>query len=215
VLVFLFTEPFRHGRGYGGIGAGRQFGCAQLRQPVGRQGQHRSARGEPGGEGPGQRPGMCLARERQDRDGLEVAPRSRAAAGPVAQADGDAAGKLPDQLGLLAAQAIEGVAIHLQQEAVAHRTQAGGARAAGQQADFADGFPRRHFRNQRLVSLAAVVGGNPDLQPAACQQIQGIPGIALTKEPVAAATGDRLQRVQDRCCVIGGDGEGAFDGQQQ
>ena len=80
------------------MGPTRQGRRTELGQSIRRESQDRPAfckrRAEPGGE----RLGVLHAGERQDGDGLDVATNTRGPAGPVAQPDRDAAGKLPDQL---------------------------------------------------------------------------------------------------------------------
>lgn len=117
---------------------------------------------------------------------------------------------MPDQLGPLARDAVEGLGVHAQEQAVAHGADAGRARRGGEQADLAHG-PAGADPAEQAAGLA--VGGlAPGLQQAAGDEAERVAGVALAEQPLAAATHARLQPVEDERRRAGiGRGEVAAD----
>ena len=206
MLVFLDREPVDH-RGRQAFVARRgQRGRAGLAQRRGGQ-AGRPERLQHGA----QLRRHCRHRvhraERQQRNGLQRPTDVRNARGAIAQATGDAPGDVPGEFRPLSCEPVERRRGHLQQQAVADGADAGGARAAGQHADLADGFARIDLGHESLAGFGAIGLFEPDLHATAGEQVEAVRGIALTKEPVATVADAGLEFIEDDGSFSRGNGK--------
>ena len=113
----------------------------------------------------------------------------------VAKASGDAARDVAREFGPLPREPVKRGRRQLEQQAVAHRPDAGGACAARQHADLPDRLAWIDFGDEPFFALARRLV-EPHLHAATREQEEAVRGVALAEQPVAAATDAGLELVE-------------------
>ncbi|MBK7904243.1 MAG: hypothetical protein IPJ97_15845 [Proteobacteria bacterium] len=128
----------------------------------------------------------------------------RDAGGPIAQPTSDTARDVACEIGPLPGQPIEGRRGHLEQQAVAHGTDARGSRPAGEHADFADGLAGVDLGHEPVAGFLAIGLCQPDLHATSRQQEQAIGIVTLAEQPIATAAHAWLELVKHQRGFIPG-----------
>ncbi len=196
MLVFLLGQPVHEARSHGRAGAGGDLDAVDSFQVGRREHARRATRGERCDEAIREVTGRRTGVERQQRDRSKGSPNRRDTCGPVPQPCCNASGELPGQLGPALRQAIERRRAHAQQQAVPGRPDTGRARAAAQHADLADGLARADFGHVTGSCRTGFGCVDPDLQPAAHQQVELVAGVPLAADHGLEFRGQRARSLR-------------------